>query len=139
MSSISSVPDNQRPDVFQSLLLEAAGRTVNPMNGALGLLWTGNWHVCQAAVETVLQRGALRSIPEFLSDSSLEHDNISECTDMFKLQQSKLNSPPKVKKHRLGSPGEPAKIMQFVTPRLFAPRYAEVLSHHRGRDQVNPG
>ncbi|CAA3002975.1 LOB domain-containing 37, partial [Olea europaea subsp. europaea] len=104
MSSISSVPDNQRPDVFQSLLFEAAGRTVNPVNGALGLLWTGNWHVCQAAVETVLQGGALRPIPEFLSDSSLEHDNISECTDMFKLQQSKLNSPPKVKKRRLGSP-----------------------------------
>lgn len=114
MSSISSVPDNQRPDVFQSLLFEAAGRTVNPVNGALGLLWTGNWHVCQAAVETVLQGGVLRPIPEFLSDSSSEHDNISECTDMFKLQQSKLNSPPKVQKRRRGLPDEPAKIMQLT-------------------------
>ncbi|THG23608.1 hypothetical protein TEA_025946 [Camellia sinensis var. sinensis] len=51
--------------LFQSLLFEACGRTVNPVNGAVGLLWTGNWHVCQAAVETVLRGGALRPIPEF--------------------------------------------------------------------------
>lgn len=30
------------------------------MNGAVGLLSTGNWHICQAAVETVLAGGALR-------------------------------------------------------------------------------
>ncbi|KAK9163684.1 hypothetical protein Syun_004586 [Stephania yunnanensis] len=60
MSFISSVPENQRPALFQSLLFEACGRTVNPVNGAVGLLWTGNWHVCQAAVETVLRGGTLR-------------------------------------------------------------------------------
>lgn len=65
MSFLSSVPDSQRPALFQSLLFEACGRTVNPVNGAVGLLWTGNWHVCQAAVETVLRGGALRPIPEF--------------------------------------------------------------------------
>ena len=27
------------------------GRIENPMNGAVGLLWIGNWHVCQAAVK----------------------------------------------------------------------------------------
>ncbi|KHN12987.1 LOB domain-containing protein 39 [Glycine soja] len=52
MSFISNVPEPQRPALFQSLLFEACGRTVNPVNGAVGLLWTGNWHVCQAAVET---------------------------------------------------------------------------------------
>lgn len=52
--------------LFQSLLFEACGRTVNPVNGAVGLLWTGNWHVCQAAVETVLRGGTLKPIPEFL-------------------------------------------------------------------------
>ncbi|KHM99183.1 LOB domain-containing protein 39 [Glycine soja] len=45
MSFISNVPENQRPALFQSLLFEACGRTVNPVNGAVGLLWTGNWHV----------------------------------------------------------------------------------------------
>ncbi|KAI4315053.1 hypothetical protein L6164_027901 [Bauhinia variegata] len=66
MSFISNVPENQRPALFQSLLFEACGRTVNPVNGAVGLLWTGNWHVCQAAVETVLRGGTLRPMPEFL-------------------------------------------------------------------------
>ncbi|CAO2828188.1 unnamed protein product [Amaranthus hypochondriacus] len=66
MSFISNVPDSQRPALFQSLLYEACGRTVNPVSGAVGLLWTGNWHVCQAAVETVLRGGTLRPIPEFL-------------------------------------------------------------------------
>lgn len=36
------------------------------MSGAVGLLWTGNWHLCQAAVETVLRGGTLRPISEFL-------------------------------------------------------------------------
>ncbi|TYG63395.1 hypothetical protein ES288_D06G026600v1 [Gossypium darwinii] len=45
-----------------SLLFEACGRTVNPVNGAVGLLSSGNWHICQAALETVLQGGALRPI-----------------------------------------------------------------------------
>lgn len=47
-------------DVFQSLLYEACGRTVNPVFGAVGLLWAGKWDVCQAAVETVLKGGSLR-------------------------------------------------------------------------------
>lgn len=67
MSFISNVPENQRPALFQSLLYEACGRTVNPVSGAVGLLWTGNWHVCQAAVDTVLRGGTLRPIPEFLA------------------------------------------------------------------------
>lgn len=47
-------------DLFQSLLFEACGRTVNPVNGVLGLLSTGNWHICQMAVRTVLSGGTLR-------------------------------------------------------------------------------
>ncbi|OWM65674.1 LOB domain-containing protein 37-like [Punica granatum] len=70
MSFISNVPESQRPALFQSLLFEACGRTVNPVNGAVGLLWTGNWHICQAAVETVLRGGTLRPIPELLDGSA---------------------------------------------------------------------
>ncbi|KAJ0973717.1 hypothetical protein J5N97_015682 [Dioscorea zingiberensis] len=62
MSFISAVPAPQRPALFQSLLYEACGRTVNPVSGAVGLLWSGNWHLCQAAVETVLRGGAPRPI-----------------------------------------------------------------------------
>ncbi|GMN37863.1 hypothetical protein TIFTF001_007176 [Ficus carica] len=62
--SFLSAPEHQRSALFQSLLYEAVGRTVNPVNGAVGLLWTGNWHVCQTAVETVLRGGALGPLAE---------------------------------------------------------------------------
>ncbi|XP_058221205.1 LOB domain-containing protein 39-like [Rhododendron vialii] len=60
MCFIATVPEKNRPDLFQSLLFEACGRTVNPVNGVLGLLSTGNWHICQMAVKTVLSGGTLR-------------------------------------------------------------------------------
>ena len=50
--------------MFQSLLYEAAGRTINPVSGAVGLLWAGSWHLCEAAVQTVLRGGAIRPLPE---------------------------------------------------------------------------
>ncbi|XP_023517275.1 LOB domain-containing protein 37-like [Cucurbita pepo subsp. pepo] len=98
MSFISAVPESQRPSLFQSLLFEACGRTVNPVNGAVGLLWTGNWHICQAAVETVLRGGTLRPMNEFLAAGSPNpaSDETSEaevaCTDMWKLRDSYPNS-----------------------------------------------
>ncbi|KAL0366263.1 UNVERIFIED_CONTAM: LOB domain-containing protein 38 [Sesamum radiatum] len=62
MSFIAAVPETKRPALFQSLLFESCGRTVNPVNGAVGLLSTGNWQICEAAVETVLAGGVLRPI-----------------------------------------------------------------------------
>jgi hypothetical protein len=53
-----------RAAVFQSLLYEAAGRTINPVSGAVGLLGSGSWHLCQAAVETVLRGGGILPLPE---------------------------------------------------------------------------
>ncbi|XP_058191168.1 LOB domain-containing protein 39-like isoform X4 [Rhododendron vialii] len=85
MSLLSSVPESQRPALFQSLLFEACGRTVNPVNGAVGLLWTGNWHVCQSAAETVLGGGALLPIsksPAKESDGASSTNNI----DLFGYQ-----------------------------------------------------
>uniref|UniRef100_A0A2P2L5T0 Uncharacterized protein MANES_12G110600 n=1 Tax=Rhizophora mucronata TaxID=61149 RepID=A0A2P2L5T0_RHIMU len=91
MSFISAVPESQRPSLFQSLLYEACGRTVNPVNGAVGLLCTGNWHVCQAAVYTVLGGGTLGPLPELLNGGS-PADEASEmeaaCADMWKLQEA---------------------------------------------------
>ncbi|KAL2324270.1 hypothetical protein Fmac_023328 [Flemingia macrophylla] len=68
MSFLSSVPPNQRSAaLFQSLLYEAVGRTIHPVNGAVGLLWTGNWHLCQMGVEKVLRGAAsLTPLPHFL-------------------------------------------------------------------------
>ncbi|XP_059294950.1 uncharacterized protein LOC132048016 isoform X2 [Lycium ferocissimum] len=73
--------------LFQSLLYEAVGRTVNPVNGVVGLLWTGNWRVCQAAVETVLRGGALQPIPEFLGKTT-PMDETSECIDPYQYTRS---------------------------------------------------
>ncbi|CAK9196334.1 unnamed protein product [Sphagnum jensenii] len=61
MGFISAVPEPQRPALFQSLLYEACGRTVNPVFGSVGLLWSGNWQTCQAAVETVLRGSSLQA------------------------------------------------------------------------------
>ncbi|XP_062200159.1 LOB domain-containing protein 41-like [Phragmites australis] len=47
--------DRLRPAVFRSLLYEACGRIVNPIYGSVGLLWSGQWQACQAAVEAVLK------------------------------------------------------------------------------------
>ncbi|KAL2477328.1 LOB domain-containing protein 39 [Forsythia ovata] len=93
MSFLSSVPESQRPALFQSLLFEACGRTVNPVNGAVGLLWTGNWHICQSAVETVLRGGVLRPLPEFSGlTQSPEFDEGSEAnnTDFYRSEDLNL-------------------------------------------------
>ncbi|KAM3342149.1 LOB domain-containing protein 37 [Capsicum baccatum] len=85
MSFISAVPQNRRPALFKSLLFEACGRTVNPVTGVVGLLTTGNWHVCQKAVQTVLAGGNPRSyggawdIPsQFSNESGSDHVDTTE-------------------------------------------------------------
>ncbi|KAF8726914.1 hypothetical protein HU200_019397 [Digitaria exilis] len=56
LNLIDAAPDDAvRPAVFRSLLYEACGRIVNPVYGSVGLLWSGSWHLCQAAVEAVLK------------------------------------------------------------------------------------
>ncbi|PQP93515.1 LOB domain-containing protein 39 [Prunus yedoensis var. nudiflora] len=77
LSFISAVPESQRPALFQSLLFEACGRTINPVNGAVGLLSSGNWHVCQSAVETVLSGGVLRPLTAVLTPSLHESSETS--------------------------------------------------------------
>ncbi|XP_040382223.1 LOB domain-containing protein 37-like [Oryza brachyantha] len=66
MSFLTAVPEPQRAAVFQSLLYEAAGRTINPVGGAVGLLSAGSWHLCQSAVETVLRGGGIHPLPDQL-------------------------------------------------------------------------
>lgn len=39
---------------------------MNPINDTVGLLWTGNWYVCQVAIETMLRGGIVRPVPELL-------------------------------------------------------------------------
>ncbi|KAI4321488.1 hypothetical protein MLD38_034860 [Melastoma candidum] len=78
MSLVAAVPDSQRPSLFQSLLFEACGRMVNPVSGAVGLLSTGNWHVCEAAVELVLSGGIPQPTGEVSGDDLLSGSTCGE-------------------------------------------------------------
>ncbi|KAJ7559723.1 hypothetical protein O6H91_04G098000 [Diphasiastrum complanatum] len=71
-SFIHDVQEKQRPALFKSLLYEACGRTINPVFGAVGLLWSGKWDVCHAAVEKVLRTGSLRQVPQAAISQSSE-------------------------------------------------------------------
>ncbi|CAL9162090.1 LOB domain-containing protein 40-like [Musa acuminata AAA Group] len=63
MNLINAGPDHLRPAIFRSLLYEACGRIVNPIYGSVGLLWSGSWQLCQAAVEAVLKGAPIVQIP----------------------------------------------------------------------------
>ncbi|KAG8652249.1 LOB domain-containing protein 42 [Manihot esculenta] len=60
---IEAGPQHLRPAVFRSLLYEACGRIVNPVYGSVGLLWSGNWVHCQAAVDAVLRGTPIMQMP----------------------------------------------------------------------------
>ena len=51
-----------RAAIFRSLLYEACGRIVNPIYGSVGLLWSGQWQLCQNAVEAVLKGAPITPI-----------------------------------------------------------------------------
>ena len=66
---------------------------MNAVSGAVGLLWTGNWQICETAVETVLRGGALRPIPAFSLESSDEDfDDSSETNKIHFLGSLDLRS-----------------------------------------------
>ncbi|KAK2664896.1 hypothetical protein Ddye_003470 [Dipteronia dyeriana] len=106
ISFISAVPRIQRPSLFQSLLYEAVGRTINPVSGAVGLLWTGNWNLCQEAVETLLCGGALQPLPDCLGGASgvpeEELDVVSESIENWSRQREVVSgkSKPPLKKRK---------------------------------------
>lgn len=56
--------------IFKSLLYEACGRIVNPIYGSVGLMWSGNWAKCQAAVEAVFTGS-----PIIVGDATTLHSN----------------------------------------------------------------
>lgn len=63
---------------------------MNPVSGAAGLLWTGSWHVCQSAVETVLRGGVLRASPEFSLAQSPELEESNNNNDLYGSQDLNL-------------------------------------------------
>ncbi|KAJ8548307.1 hypothetical protein K7X08_030776 [Anisodus acutangulus] len=72
---INAGPDHLRPAVFRSLLYEACGRIINPVNGSVGLMCSGNWQRCQEAVESVLNGSTIMQVPINNDyNSSIDHD-----------------------------------------------------------------
>ena len=70
---------------------------MNPVNGAVGLLSSGNWNICQAAVDTVLQGGALRPIPGILAGvwtSSCDESSDRYCANSCNFQSRYTQSKP---------------------------------------------
>ncbi|KAL2336757.1 hypothetical protein Fmac_011203 [Flemingia macrophylla] len=67
----------------------------NPYPLSLGLLWTRNWHVCQATVETVLRNGMLNPMLELLSLDAPTVDGAFEgevtCIDKWMLRDPNPN------------------------------------------------
>uniref|UniRef100_A0A7N0U1V5 LOB domain-containing protein n=1 Tax=Kalanchoe fedtschenkoi TaxID=63787 RepID=A0A7N0U1V5_KALFE len=62
MNFLNATSDHHRAEIFKSLLYEACGRIVDPVYGAVGLLWSNNWSHCEAAVEAVLSGGRILPI-----------------------------------------------------------------------------
>ncbi|MCE3050550.1 hypothetical protein HAX54_047492 [Datura stramonium] len=83
---ISAVPENQRPALFQSLLYEAAGRTVNLVNGAVGPLQDGEFGTSVKRRWKPSSEAARCGRSPNLFGATLETDEASERTDVFKLQ-----------------------------------------------------
>ncbi|XP_062098848.1 LOB domain-containing protein 38-like [Humulus lupulus] len=121
MSFISAVPDHHRPALFQSLLFEACGRTVNPVNGAVGLLSSGNWHVCQAAVETILCGGVLRPM-----QGGLLMQKLDESSDMLAVAGDTSSWPSSAYRY-------------FPSlPSIYDPRQEQYYSGARGSSSIFP-
>ncbi|CAM0875902.1 unnamed protein product [Alopecurus aequalis] len=75
VASLAAVPLHHRQALFRSLLYEACGRTINPVSGAIGLMWTSNWDLCQAAAEAVLRGDSLRAlsaVPAAFTDRDMD-------------------------------------------------------------------
>ncbi|KAF8378681.1 hypothetical protein HHK36_030030 [Tetracentron sinense] len=70
LNLINAGPEHLRTAKFRSLLYEACGRIVNPVYGSVGLLSSGNWQLCQAAVEAVLKGAPIVKIPSETAFSS---------------------------------------------------------------------
>ncbi|KAJ3692378.1 hypothetical protein LUZ60_012728 [Juncus effusus] len=79
---LSGGPQHLRAAIYRSLLYEACGRIVNPVYGAVGLLWSGKWQLCQAAVEAVLkgapiQAADIRHVATVRNPNSINHNKIN--------------------------------------------------------------
>ncbi|GJM89930.1 hypothetical protein PR202_ga06160 [Eleusine coracana subsp. coracana] len=117
----------KKKNVFRSLLYEACGRIVNPIYGSVGLLWSGKWHLCQAAVDAVLKGDPILKISadeEATTPQFLHHDIISNNNNQKKKRKSSSTTPccnknkmkkPKMLHHQHDSDDDDAEAASHVT------------------------
>ncbi|XP_062118125.1 LOB domain-containing protein 40-like [Humulus lupulus] len=67
---LNAGPLHRRPEIFKSLLYEACGRIVNPVGGSTGLVQSGSWYLCEAAVEAVLRGEPITPVSAELAPGS---------------------------------------------------------------------
>ncbi|RLN39519.1 LOB domain-containing protein 37-like [Panicum miliaceum] len=110
VASLAAVPLHHRPALFRSLLYEACGRTINPVSGAIGLMWTGNWDLCQAAADAVLRGESLRAlstIPAAFTDRDMDglYGDVGAAAASFSSPENSSSAPPSRKRSRNNNNG----------------------------------
>ncbi|CAN8238860.1 unnamed protein product [Cochlearia groenlandica] len=82
---LESGPEHLRPAIFRSLLYEACGRIVNPVDGSLGLLLSRNWAQCQAAVECTRKKTQSARVKR-IADESVNYELGESSNDTWQLE-----------------------------------------------------
>uniref|UniRef100_A0A0D9VWC1 LOB domain-containing protein n=1 Tax=Leersia perrieri TaxID=77586 RepID=A0A0D9VWC1_9ORYZ len=132
VASLAAVPLHHRPALFRSLLYEACGRTINPVSGGIGLMWTGNWDLCQAAADAVLRGDSLRAlsaIPAAFTDQDMAglYGNVgSSSSNSAADDNSSASAPARKKRPRNGVVGQqqqppPALLQSFELDLCLTP------------------
>ncbi|KAH6555070.1 hypothetical protein KP509_1Z284100 [Ceratopteris richardii] len=121
--------------LFQSLLYEACGRTVNPVYGAVGLLWSGKWHICQEAVDTILSGGNLHSkAPSKSNESAIVNLNLVHSS-------SRKSGENTAEQHQRTTGPTPQRHVGFLFSESFheksVPAMAALQSHENSRSVHN--
>ncbi|KAK6921746.1 Lateral organ boundaries, LOB [Dillenia turbinata] len=111
----------ERTTIFRSLLYEACGRIINPIYGSVGLLWSNNWHRCQAAVESVLKGSPIVPIstesPHKSPKPPLKFYDIRHISKELKQGNANLHKIRIRRRFKRTQPGnhiEPARLKSFI-------------------------
>ncbi|KAG0452164.1 hypothetical protein HPP92_025806 [Vanilla planifolia] len=130
---LSSAPLQLRPAVFRSLLYEASGRIVNPIHGSVGLLWSGGWQHCQAAVDAVLTG---EPIPKVSACFGGGGEEAIKAGDIRHLSKEAAAGHHRAVKHRKRFKRSGARRVGEMEARGMSMEMPEMISSGKGRKEV---
>ncbi|XP_010693111.2 LOB domain-containing protein 41 [Beta vulgaris subsp. vulgaris] len=138
MNLINAGPENLRPAIFRSLLYEACGRMVNPIYGSVGLLWSGQWQLCQNAIEAVLKGAPITPIPTEAAANPPPikgaYDIRHVCKDDHSTAELHRVKPSRNRFKRVGSKSKPAKVAADAASALQMMAAASKVTESTRRD-----